>query len=259
MPERKKVVAIGDLHCGHRVGLTPPGYPGKANDKFTAIREELWDVYTGMIDKQKPIDVLLVNGDVIDGTSWRCSGTDSLTTDMNEQVEMAQKCLEYAEAKHTVMTYGTAYHTAPDGQDWDLVLSRMIKADKIGGEETVNINGLIINMKHTVGRSSIPHGRSTPISKDRLWNLLWSERDQCDKAHIIIRSHVHYFHAIIDPMYMAMTLPALMGLGSKFGTRIPSETVDFGIVWFDIGSKDDYDWGFDTCLGSTQRSKTLKL
>ena len=124
MTKRKKVVVLADLHCGHRVGLCPPKYRYITPDKYTPIREELWELYTEMIERQKPIDILLVNGDVIDGTAWRSAATESLTTDMQTQVDMAHECIKICEPNHIVMTYGTAYHSAPDGQDWDMVLTK---------------------------------------------------------------------------------------------------------------------------------------
>ena len=257
-PRRKKVVAIGDLHCGSRVGLTPPKWQLTKPDKYTEIREECWQLYTEMIDAEKPIDVLLVNGDAIDGPGARQGGTDVLTTDPAEQIDIAEEAIRYAEAKHVVMTYGTFYHTGVD-TDWESVLARHVKAEKISAEEHVDINGLIINMKHTIGRSSIPHGRATPIARDRLWNLLWNERGQCPKADVILRSHVHYFHYTGEHNWLAMTLPALCGLGSKYGSRIPSETVDFGIVWFDIQDKERWSWGWNTALGATQKTQALAL
>jgi hypothetical protein len=268
MSERKKVVVVADTHCGHRVGLTPPEYQASLKpDKYTAIREELWDLYIQMIEKQKPIHILLANGDLLDGTAWRSSGTESLTTDMSVQVEIAQECLRVAKANHIILTYGTGYHTAPDGQDYDKMLTDKMASDysmhlktcKIGAEEWVNVNGLCLNIKHFTGRSSIPHGRGTGISRDRLWGILWADRGNCPRADVIIRSHVHYDFQCGEHDWLAMTTPALMGLGSKFGSRIPSETVSFGITWFDIMNREDWSWGWDIVLGETQKTKAIDL
>ena len=41
---KKKIVAMADLHCGHRVGLTPPKWQGRnVNPKYNRIQKELWD------------------------------------------------------------------------------------------------------------------------------------------------------------------------------------------------------------------------
>ena len=79
---RKRVVALGDFHCGHRVGLTPPDFQWHAPDsaahiwkKYTDIQDEAWGWYIGKVKALRPVDVLLVSGDCIDGRGER-SGRD---------------------------------------------------------------------------------------------------------------------------------------------------------------------------------------
>jgi len=88
-----------------------------------------------------------------------------------------------------------------------------------------------------VGRSIIPHGRFTALGRERLWNVLWAEHDEYPKADIIVRSHVHYYGGCFGSNWEAITTPALQGPKTKFGARIATGTVDFGLVWYDIESK----------------------
>ena len=254
----KKVVAIGDLHCGNRVGLTPPQHQRiLAGDKYGAIREETWSEYARMIDAQKPIDVLLVNADCIDGTGLRQGGVDLIEPDLVKQCDLATEVILYAKAKNIIMTKGTFYHTGQN-LDFEDIIAKNVKARKISAEETFKVNSTVFNAKHHIGRSSIPHGRATPILRERLNNILWEEKGLYEKADIIIRSHVHYFCYAGGDNYLVMTLPALSGLGSRYGARIPSEPVDFGIVYFDVG-EDNYSWGWDTCLGEAQKTDVIQL
>ena len=67
MPQKKRgfkrVVAFGDQHAGHRVGLTPPKWQtANQGKKYHKIQQELWNEFTYIIDKLQPIDVLIVNG-----------------------------------------------------------------------------------------------------------------------------------------------------------------------------------------------------
>jgi predicted phosphodiesterase len=254
----KKVVAIGDLHCGNRVGLTPPKYQRiLAGDKYGAIREETWSEYARMIDAQKPIDVLLVNGDAIDGCGWRQGGTDVIEPDRLGQCEIASEAILYAEAKTILLTKGTFYHTGHK-EDFEDIISRSVKARKISAEETFKVNNTVFNCKHHIGRSSIPHGRATPILRERLNNILWEEMGLYPKADIIIRSHTHYFVYAGGDTYLCINLPSLSGLGSKYGSRIPSEPVNFGIVFFTV-SEDNYSWGWDCVLGEAQKTNVIQL
>lgn len=243
----KRLVVISDLHCGSDVGLTPPDWQVKP------IQVELWDTYAAMLDALKPIDILVVNGDMIDGKASRSGGTRMITVDRAEQAEMAANAIEYAEADEAYLTYGTGYHTG-NSEDWEGVV-----ADKLGApiedQLWLEVNGVMFDFKHFVGASAIPHGRHTTIARDRLWNILWAEMGQQPKSDVIIRSHVHYFNYCGGTSWAAMTTPALQGLGSKFGSRIPSGTVDYGLVYFDVDEDGSFEWDSDIILVETQVSR----
>ena len=119
----KRMVVISDLHCGHVVGLTPPRWHFQIDGKLYANQKELWGFYAQSIDSLKPIDILVVNGDAIDGKGCRSGGTEQNTTDRLEQCEMAIECIEYTEAKTVRMTYGTPYHAGQD-EDFEKIIER---------------------------------------------------------------------------------------------------------------------------------------
>jgi len=235
MPKKdKNVVVISDLHCGHRVGLTPPEW--QQCGKYGKIQSEIWGFYTDQIDALKPIDILIVNGDMIDGKQSRSKSTEAVSADMYEQAKMAAYCINYAEPKTIVATYGTPYHVG-DGEDWEAVaLSHCdTKKRSIEGHAFPNVNSVQFDVKHKVGSSTIPHGRFTAIAKEKLWNTIWHNRwEQQPDAGIMIRSHVHYCVYCGDPYFYATTTPALQGYGSKFGTRQCSGTVDIGLLQFTV-------------------------
>lgn len=239
MRKYKRVVVISDKHSGHIFGLTPPKYQG--NDALAPIRAAYWNFYATTINALQPIDLLIVNADCIDGKGEKSKGTELLTSDRNEQAKMAEDSIKFAMARMVVMSYGTAYHTG-DGEDWEEVIARHVNAERIDAHGAVDVNGLIIDYRHHVGSSSIPHGRATPISKERLWNFLQTEYDERQKADVIIRSHVHYHTFCGGRGWLALTTPALQGPGSKYGARRCSGTTDFGIVSFDVVSKTEYSW-----------------
>ena len=242
----KRVVVCGDFHCGHRVGLTPPAYQNEE------VQGELWGAFEDMIEPLRPIDILVVNGDLIDGKGKRSGGTELITADRSEQAEMATVCIEYVDAAEVYLTFGTPYHVGRS-EDWEAEVAKYISAP-IEDQLWLDVYGTIFDIKHFIGASSVPHGRHTTIARDRLWNILWAEMGQQPKADILIRSHVHYHNYCGGASWVAMTTPALQGLGSKFGARIPSGTVDFGIVVFDVDEDGSFSWDADTILIETQMS-----
>ena len=244
MMKSKRLVALGDYHCGHYTGLTPPGWDGERQETlyphYYGVRRTTWDWYKKTLKQFKPIDVLLVNGDLIDGRGPASGGTELLVMDRLEQVEMAISCVQEAEAKAVVVTFGTAYHTGKY-EDFEIVIANRLKnCIKIGGEDNYEINGWIINARHHVGRSSIPHGRYTPIAREQMGNAMWAARGEFPLADVLLRSHVHYYAFLGggDPEeWLALTLPSLQGYGGKLGTRRMTGTVDVGMACFDFPTK----------------------
>lgn len=243
----KRLVVIGDLHCGHRAGLTPPGWQYQENEQeperanFGKIQRAIWDFYHRTIDALKPIDILVVNGDAIDGKGERSGGTEQLEADRIKQVEIAAECINYAQAKAVIIIYGTGYHVGKE-EDFERILGDRVNAQKVGGHEWLDVNGVVFDFKHFVSSSVIPHGRFTSMARDALWNKLWAADDMQPNADVVIRSHVHYHRFAGEPGTLMMTTPALQGFGSKFGVRMCSGRVDIGLVSFDVHSREDWTW-----------------
>ena len=242
-----RVMVISDLHCGHLVGLTPEdwdakpgeGYGSKAHS-FYRMRRDGYRWYQKKCEELKP-DWVIVNGDCVDGKGKKSGGTELLTADRNEQCDMAVAVIKETGAKNVVMSFGTSYHTGVD-EDWERQVAKGVDGH-IESEGNLKVHGIVFNYRHFAGASSIPYGRGTPLAKEAVWNMLWAMRDEYPRADIILRSHVHYFTYIGDADYLAISTPGLQGYGSKFGTRIKSNTVDFGVIWFDV--EEDGSWGWD--------------
>lgn len=246
MKKSKRVVVISDTHCGHQAGLTPPGWQfnknssDKGRKNFQELQEKQWDWFSKSIKALGKIDILILNGDAIDGKGERSGTTEQLEPDMFKQADMAIEVVNFIQPTKTIMTYGTPYHTG-QGEDVEGIIAKEVDAD-IKGHQFVDINGVIFDIKHKVGSSTVPHGRYTPIAREGLWNDLWSlEENGQPRSNVLIRSHVHYFSCIMNSTRLAMTTPALQGFGSKYGTRQCSGIVDIGFIHFDI-EQEDYTW-----------------
>lgn len=257
----KRIVIIADLHCGHRAGLTPPDYRYREAShehiwrKFTSVQTETWRLYKMEIDRLRPIDLLIANGDLIDGRGERSGGVELITGDRNEQCEMATECLRLAKAKKIVITRGTPYH-AGDIESWeDLVAEKVAVADdtgykpervKIGDREWPEVNGYVFDCCHYVGGSSIPHGRSAGIKRDQLWQRLWAEAKDQPRVDCLVRSHVHYYRYEEDDetgkIQSVVITPALQAMGTRYGARICRGTVSWGVLAWDINTKGQVVW-----------------
>lgn len=255
----KRVVAIGDKHCGHRSGLTPPKYQNQiCGKKYYYIQAELWEQYEGLVNELKPVHLLIVNADCIDGRGEKSGGVELIARSRMKQVEMASVCIDVWSANHILMTRGTGYHTGYK-EDWEDIIATNVNADKIGEHEWATINGITFDIKHKVSGTSIPHGRGTAIQRAKLWNKLWAERELQPKADILLRSHVHFFHGSIDADGLCLYLPALQGMGSKFGARECEQLVDWGLVYFDIYEDGTYDWEPRLLRAESEKAKSIEF
>jgi len=249
----KRLLVLSDLHCGHKAGLAPPEWH-RSKSAFYKQQAEMWSFFQERTEKHKPYDICVINGDALDGKGKKSGGSELLTADRDEQALMAYECIKISEAKEYHMTTGTAYHTGAF-EDFEKITARKLKAT-IQGQLFLDVNGTIIDFRHQVGASSIPHGANTPLSKAKLWNMVWNNYGGQPNADITIRSHTHRFVYNGDNKYLNIITPALQGFGSKFGERICSGIIHIGFIYIDI-YKDHYDWGFEIMNYKTSQKNNI--
>ncbi len=231
----KRIVVISDLHCGSRSGLTPPEWQYRDTPelaKFADFQAETWRWYCEKVASLQPINRLVVNGDAIDGKGSRQGGTDQLFTDRNTQVKMAARVIGESHAERIAIIKGTPYHTG-DEEDFEETLATLVHADKCGAHEWIEAYGTVIDFKHKISTSTIPHGRHTALARARLWNLLWSERQMQPKAQIIVRSHAHTYVFDGGAGWLALVTPGLQGW-TKYGGLEIEGTIDYGLIQIDV-------------------------
>lgn len=227
--DRKRILTIGDLHCGHESGLTPPDW------QDTKQQEEIWKWYSDRV-KSLGADILFCMGDMMDGKGKRSGGTELIEPTWKGQIDMAAECIRETGCKVIIMVYGTGYHVG-DEEDYEGILASQVGA-KIKSHAFPVVNGIQFDLKHRIGSSSVPHGRSTAIKKERLWNVLWHMIEGQPVSQVFLRGHTHYYDATGNAWYKAIICPALQGWGSKYGERQCSGIVNTGLIWFDIRKGD---------------------
>lgn len=258
------------MHCGHLVGLTPPQWQTESPDpdkrtkraEYAPIQREAWKWYARNVMDGGPYDLVVVNGDAIDGRGDRSGGTEQITTDRQEQVDMA--CVAIRQAlvgkPKLLMTYGTPYHTG-DQEDWENDIARELKAQSIGAHEWPEVEGVVFDFKHYIGGSQVPTGRATALNRAALWNVLWADQEYAPRANVLVRSHVHYFAAAMDDIepHLRLTTPALQSMGTRFGARKCEGLVTFGFVIFEVARGEVTRFEPITTKLKSQRATTLKI
>lgn len=238
------VAVIADLHCGHKAGLTPPDWQyregSNADDfaKFGPIQREVWKWFEAKATALGPVETLVVDGDAIDGN--RSSPTELITADRREQIRMAAAVIGVFQAKRVYIIRGTPRHVG-DEEDWETLLGDAVHAAKVGNHEWIERDGVIMDIKHKVGNSTIPHGRGTPLGRAALWNALWAERGLQPRANILVRGHVHSYNVLSNADRTAMTAPCFQWW-SKFGSLACEGTIDIGFLTFSLLGEGRFQW-----------------
>lgn len=256
----KRVLALACLHCGSLVGLTPPSYWLPIDTPMTETRnlqKETWTAYRRMLRQIGEVDVLIVDGDAIDGKAYRQGGRKLITADRNEQVEIATQALSWIDAKEIVIVAGTPYHTGK-GEKFEEILAGALKA-RFKLRAFLNINGSIWDVRHKIGGSTIPHGRLTAVLREKLWNNLWAARGNQPEANVTLRAHVHYHIGGFYRGWVGMTLPALQAPTTEYGQLDCSGTVDWGMVLFDVTKKGNVAWDDESYIVELEGAKVKPI
>ena len=261
----KLLVAISDLHCGALVGLTPGQYnaaqSGDPRDrKLRTARAAVWGWYLATLKRLGRPDILVCNGDAVDGPGHRSGGSELLVPALAKQAEMAAECILAAKADRVVLTYGTAYHVSDQAGNIDLedLVADKVAADKIGSHEWVRAAGTptVFDFKHHVGAGHLALGR------ENLYNALWAEADAQPRSDIIVRSHLHEASAQMtttDRQRWGIVTPALCGFGSKYGSRRCSKLVHVGLTWWRVGKGGVEAWAIETASLAVHQAGVLEL
>lgn len=237
------ILCLGDTHCGSATGLTPPAYQYslKPDDEdldraalsvrqlFAKVQRVLWDGYTEILQEFGPVDIVVANADLTDGS--RFETIQHITTDSELQANIAVEALsevKFRGAPEWHFTYGTPVHTVNGWNHEHLV------ADLLGGpiSDTVKLelNGLKIQWRHHGGRSDIPTGQGGQLSKEVIRDILRASIYQYPAADVIVRSHTHYWYHLGFADKEAFSLPSLEVPLSIFGRRLRTLFYDMGIV-----------------------------
>ena len=201
MSELNRIGIVSDLHCGSRWGLRPN--PHLSDFQVTEANLWLWECWLRLIDLFPPLDLLILNGDLIDGPQKRSDGTGLVSTCVGEQTGMAIQALKplVAKAKKVIRMSGTPHHETFHGPlsalDATFDIRRpeaprdMVRDIYLDGGPDDPDNSIILNVKHNPeGQKTLYLG--TVLDRETRWAVLAEAAHDLPKANFIIRSHIHF-------------------------------------------------------------------
>ena len=223
----KRILCMGDLHCGNLLGLTPPEW----QQERVPTAKPLWDWYVKTTEEIGPVDVQVLNGDLVDGEGKK-ETIGLITTDVDEQAEIAIRCIEVVAAEKRMLTFGTPFHTAgvssyerrvADGLNAPIFETLMLEAE-----------GVRFNIRHTGGRSDIPYGQGTQLYKEVVRDMLHACIEEYKAADVVVRSHVHYYLHMESAQKHAVSLPCFLVPDSVYARTLRTMYYDLGLVLVEV-------------------------
>ena len=273
LPEDWKTWAItADLQCGLHVGLSP--------EPKNIIQERLlrrWEDAIAWFGR-KP-NVLLVVGDITQGVDPRWlanlnnedlfTGVTGGDTQVPEQIQKAARLLAMWDAvDEYILVTGTRSHSTVAYQNLEPLVATALEAEifKTSGKipkvsvrrklKTKINDWFILEARHFIGRSVIPHGRSTAPTRSQMWNVLnaaiksYEEEKPIEYPQILIFAHVHYYNYTENAWGATLICPSWQALGDPYGDEMMDGHVDLGVVKLVVGPDKESSWGKATRLYS---------
>jgi hypothetical protein len=239
----KTLGIISDLHVGSKLGL----YSGLGPIKISPDQTKLHEHWLDCIDKIGRVNLLLLNGDAMDGSNPKQNAYQLWSGDFNEQITDCERLLKEWKYDKLLITKGSGYHVQRESTSFEETLgiqmgslrySQMFDeafnsyGDKkgtvvlkdSGSYDGVSYNGRhvnhyvffdihnkLFNATHHVGFSKWQAYRVGAISRE-LSDLQGFARgkyyDFNRNLDVIIRSHCHYFVHVEDAYGHGLTSPA---------------------------------------------------
>jgi hypothetical protein len=231
-----RIVFVGDLHCGGRYGLWPKKWldgtsPWKA-------QKYLYNCWKHFVDNVGEGDLLVLMGDLTEGTNAKAKSTGLHTADMGEQIRGCIDLLRPLQAKfnHCCRVDGTNYHESEHellgwiDSEMGIRESRQILNVKLG-------NDILVIAHHPQGASSaMLGGKMDKMIKNM---LISASTRKLHKARWMVRAHLHEF-ALYKNNNVTMVQTPCWKLADFYFKKMNYEAYQPDIGWVEM-VKSDHD------------------
>jgi hypothetical protein len=241
----KRIGVFSDFHVGHKVGLTPPEFfAGKRS--WVTKQAARWHWFKNAVREQAPFDCCLLLGDLVDGQGVK-NHSECIITDLNNQIDAAVQIIQTIGCDTNYAVFGTPVHVQDkSGLELEMEVAKRVGC-KIHGQIWIDIEstgpgchalksggvGYTLDIRHHPAGNSQVYP-ANPLVKEREANVKWHDEGMQVLANIYFRGHCHRLYDVGQPnRWSAHSVPALQGVGTKYGRRL-SNIVHEGFGVLDI-------------------------
>ncbi len=197
----ESILFVGDLHAGSHFAPWPWNPIEETGSAY------MTDCFRHFVGQVEPFDLLVLNGDLIDGPQRKQGGRGVYNVALHKQTEGAIELLRplAAKAKRIIRTDGTPYHE--DGDNALGLLDLALGVTKRAQMIDLDLGNGILNIAHHPGGGSALY-LGTKLDKEGIWSALAAANDKLPDARWIVRSHIHEYGELHTLKKSVVTLPA---------------------------------------------------
>ena len=108
----KTLLVLSDIHVGSRQAVSPPVFEITDGSEYRANRvgKALFEAWSKTAKLWKNPDILVINGEPIDGQGVKSHGVEQWTTNYLDQIDASVALVKMFGAKKIFVTQGSNYH-----------------------------------------------------------------------------------------------------------------------------------------------------
>jgi predicted phosphodiesterase len=204
--EMTRWLHLSDIHGGSKEA--PATHEGDA--KRNPIMDTLTDEWYKMVDTVGRVDVVVLNGDLIDGVNYKEEGVGTWTTDIKEQKDDVRDLIRSIRCRNYIVIRGSQYHRGKN-YDGDSAIAEALGCEKAYDEVKITSSKDKVSMHlcHHINVSGIQSYRTTAIAREMMVAVLGEEH--FGKFDVIVRGHAHYYCLVDTGSHYGVILPCWKG------------------------------------------------
>lgn len=216
----KSLLILSDLHIGSKYSICSESPERDSDDNYVPSynQKKLNSAWFDCVDmiEQRP-NALVINGEPIDGDNYKSMGDSVWSTELNDQLNDAEKMINTIKRDELIFVRGSGYHVTRGGTNFEKTLARKMGAKKYRSvmgtvtdadyEANIKLNDKMVNFTHHTGYSGWWQYRSTNIARE-LVKMHFQHKENGFHTDLLVRSHVHYYCEVRFPNTKGFTTPA---------------------------------------------------
>jgi hypothetical protein len=217
MNDYKAVLVISDMHVGSVFGMMPPGFTTSEgiNPPLNMGQKYLLDCWEDIKTRlPKKIDVLVLNGDLVEGQAKLDEGRGLSENDPTFQEAAAIELLEPI-ARRSGVVYsaaGSKYHTGKGSRSEETIARQLGARPSMGKFCQPMVNFTVSNSRFCCHHNQplSTRYRSTALESEIGYALEYSGRTEERSPDVFVLSHLHWgFGMWREAKHMAVSTPPM--------------------------------------------------